>query len=221
MPAAAELAERLLAEPEERHRSSSFPTAAFADAEKLAERERVQLVAVGRDSGNVGITQFQVRRSLLDPIGYEILAEVRNASDEPVECRLEVDLDGSVVDVVPLKLEPSGTLEHTFREDLGRRRPPDGPARPRRRPCRPTIRPCALLPKRELVQPVTLVTQGNLFLQKVFEANPLVRLSMIKLPEDSTGPLTWPMENLPAAVPNTVTVFHRQVPEKLPPGRCW
>ena len=68
----------------------------------------MQLVAVGQRTGNVGITRFQVRRSLLDPIGYEVLAEVANLADAPAQCRLEIDLDGDVVDVVPLTLEAGG-----------------------------------------------------------------------------------------------------------------
>src|SRR5205823_5390513 len=44
-------------------------------APKLAEAENTNLITVGRRTGNVGITRFQVRRSTIDPIGYEILAE--------------------------------------------------------------------------------------------------------------------------------------------------
>ena len=50
-----------------------------------------------------------------------------------------------------------------------------------------------------------LVTSGNLFLQKVFEANPLVKLTVV----------AEPPESIPAGV---VAVFHRIVPAKLPPG---
>jgi hypothetical protein len=54
--------------------------------------------------------------------------------------------------------------------------------------------------------PVVLVTEGNFFLERVFEAMPLVKLSIVK--------------ELPAAVPpGGLLVFHRKVPEKLPPGR--
>ena len=66
-------------------------------------------MSFGQRTPNVGITRFQVRRSTIDPIGYEILAEVANRSDEPVKCRLEIDLGEDVVDVVPLSLEPGGT----------------------------------------------------------------------------------------------------------------
>ena len=76
----------------------------FDKAEAVSQAQDVQLHRVGQRTGNVGITQFQVRRSLFDPVGYEILIEVLNASDEPTECRLEIDLDQFPVDVVPLQL---------------------------------------------------------------------------------------------------------------------
>ncbi len=62
----------------------------------------------------------------------------------------------------------------------------------------------AVLPRREIV-PVTLVTDGNLFLEKVFEANPLVRLSVVKeLPNGGPTP--------------ALTVWHRKIVTPLPPG---
>ena len=82
----------------------------------------------------MGITRLQARRSLLDPIGYEILVEVFNASDEPASFRLELDLDDDPIDVVPLTL-PAGERDGPgFRENLGRRRPAPRPYRPGRFP---------------------------------------------------------------------------------------
>lgn len=164
----------------------------------------VQLAIVGAKTGNVGVTRFQARRSLLDPVGYEILAEVVNASDEVVECRLEMELNGEILDVVPLKLNPGGEWSHTFDKAAA-----DGGmlvAKLDRADALLTDNQAwAILPKLE-VQPVTLVTEGNLFLEKVFEANPLVKLTVQK----------------PAvAVPVTsqsVAVFHRTVPTKIPAG---
>ncbi len=150
----------------------------FDGALKLAQAPDVQVAPVGHRTGNVGITRFQVRRSLLDPIGYEILVEVVNCSDEPVECRLEMELNGDVVDVVPLKLAADGRWAQVFEKTSA-----DG-GRLIARINRPDAlmadnEACALLPKREY-QPVTLVTDGDMFLEKVFEANPLVRLSVTK-----------------------------------------
>ena len=106
----------------------------FDGAAELARQEDVELIALGKKTGNVGITRLQARRSLLDPIGYEILVEVVNASDEPVSCRLELDLDDDPIDVVPLTLAPGERERAGVREDLGRRRPAPRRDRPRRCP---------------------------------------------------------------------------------------
>ena len=166
----------------------------------------VKLHIIGERSANVGIVQFQVRRSLVDPLGYEILAEVRNASDQPVECRFEVDLNDEPIDVVPLKLEAGGKWSQVFEKTsaegghlIAKLAHEDALAADN------TAR--AVLPRRE-IQPVLLVTSGNLFLQKVFEVNPLVKLTVA-----SEAP-----EKIPAG---TVVVFHRLVPEKIPAGQVF
>ncbi len=182
------------------------------------------------DAGNVGITRFQVRRSLIDPLGYEVLVAVKNASGHAMKGRLELDLDGSPVDVLPLDLAPEGvftrSLEKTSLEggtltaslteiriaaDTGPQKPAAGESR---REAEPEInalaaddRAWAVLPPRE-VQNVVLITQGNLFLQKVFEANPLVRLTVEK-----EFPQTWPAGG--------IIVLHRAVPDKLPAGNVF
>jgi hypothetical protein len=140
---------------------------------------------------------------LLDPIGYEILVEVANPSDDPVEARLEIDLDGDLVDVVPLKLEAGGTWNKVIEKAsaaggrlTARLNRVDALAADNQA--------WAILPKRE-PRPVTLVTDGNLFLDKVMQAIPLVRLTVAKEP-----PAT-------SAAPSVV-VLHKKVPEMLPPG---
>ncbi|HQU42123.1 MAG: hypothetical protein B7Z73_01955 [Planctomycetia bacterium 21-64-5] len=178
----------------------------FDAAAALSEAKDVDLAAVGSPAANVGITRFQVRRSLLDPIGYEILVEVQNASAGPAECRMELDLDENVVDVVPLALKPGEVWTHVFEKTSA-----EGGVLKARIEHDDALA-CdnlawALLPRRELL-PVTLVTDGNLFLEKVFEANPLVKLTVVKKP--------------PAQItPGTITVLHRQVPERLPNGPVW
>lgn len=200
---AVELARRLLIDQKNR-KVIVITDGGFDDAEAIAKDEEVQVVAVGKNTGNVGITRFQVRRSLLDPIGYEILAEVMNFGEQPVECRLEMDLNDKAVDVVPLKLAPGGKFNQVFEKTST-----DG-GRINARLNRPDAlladnQAWAILPKRE-VRPVALVTPGNLFLVKVFEANASVRLSVAR--------------EIPSAPPasGTLTVFHRTIPEKLPPG---
>ena len=171
----------------------------------------------GTNAGNVGITQFQVRRSLIDPLGYEILAEVTNASYELIECRLEIDLNDDVVDVVPLKLTPGQRWSQSFEKTSA-----DGghllAKLDRADVLAADNRAWAVLPKREMM-PVTLMSEGHLFLQKVFESNPLVALTRItppgRTPEaESRKPLSQDLSS-----PNaSITVLHRHVPEVLPSG---
>ena len=170
------------------------------------DKSPVKLHVIGERTGNVGIVQFQARRSLVDPLGYEILAEVRNASDQPVECRFEVELNDEPIDVVPLKLAAGGKWSQVFEKTsaegghlIAKLTHHDALAADNTA--------WAVLPRRE-IQPVLLVTSGNLFLQKVFEVNPLVKLTVA-----SEAP-----ETIPAG---TLVVFHRTAPEKLPAGQVF
>jgi hypothetical protein len=172
--------------------------------DKIVDSDTVRLVGVGQRSGNVALTAFQVRRSLTDPIGYEILVEVVNHSDEPVECRLEIHLNDALLDVEPLKLAANGkwskVMEKTSAEGGRLTAHLD-----REDALAADNRAVALLPPRAL-QPVVLVSSlGDLFLEKVLEANPLVRLSVSRKP----------LANPP---PNAVVVYHRQTPNPLPSG---
>lgn len=174
----------------------------------------VRYQVFGSNASNVGITQFQTRRSLVDALGYEILVEVHNASDEPIQCRLEIELDQRPVDILPLKLAAnetwSRTLEKTLleggvlRASLSRFENDRGEDRASNNQLAVDDVAWAILPAR-VIQPVLIVSPGNLFLQKVFEANPLVRVTVAK-----EMPSSWPE--------NTVIVLHKQMPEPLPPN---
>jgi hypothetical protein len=184
------------------------------DAAQLSAGENVRFISVGGRAANLAITRFQVRRSTIDPIGYEVLAEVTNQSDEPTgDFRLSVALNGNPVDVKPLKLEANGkwseviesttadggllTAELVVKGDKGDQPYPDALAADNRA--------AAVLPKREPMPVHMHSPTGNLFLQKVLEANPLVRLTTSK--------------KLPDGYPaGAVKVFHREVPATLPPG---
>lgn len=193
--------------PEEPPHPNPFPPKEGGEGTMLADGEApVKLHVIGERTGNVGIVQFQVRRSLVDPLGYEILAEVRNSSDQPIECRFEVELNDEPIDVVPLKLEAGGKWSQVFEKTsaegghlIAKLTHDDALAADN------TAR--AVLPRRE-IQPVLLVTSGNLFLQKVFEVNLLVKLTVVA--------------QAPEAIPTgTVVVFHRTCPEKIPAGQVF
>ncbi|MEJ7594770.1 MAG: BatA and WFA domain-containing protein [Planctomycetaceae bacterium] len=188
-----------------------------------AEKFPVEYRLFATDAPNVGITQLQVRRSLIDPLGYEILASVRNASANPVACRLELSLNDFPVDVIPLKLGPeerwSRSIEKTSLEG-GRLRgvltqiqandesdvseKSNGTDFENQDFLHTDDSAWALLPGRR-TQRVLIVSQGNLFLQKVFEANPLVEVTIRK-----NFPERWPADS--------IIVLHGKVPSILPPG---
>ena len=197
-----ELARRLLAD-QPRGRIVIVTDGVCPEIESIRRANDVTIVAIGKKTGNAAITRFQARRSLLDPIGYQILAEVQNASDEIIETRFELDLEGNVIDVVPIKLQPGAKWTQVFEKtsaDGGRLT-----AKINRGDALAVDNTAvAILPRREII-PVTLVTDGNRFLEKVFEANPLVKLTVVKeLPKDG-----------PAAA---LTVWHRKVADPMPTG---
>jgi hypothetical protein len=203
------LARRLLSGTDKLRRVVVLTDGGFEGAAELARQEDVDLIKLGIRTGNVGITRLQARRSLLDPIGYEILVEVVNASDEAVSFRLELDLDDDPIDVVPLTLPAGERTVQVFEKTSG-----DG-GRLRAHIDRDDSLMAdntawAILPRRSR-QKVTLVTPGNLFLEKVFEAIPLVDLTVVKVAADGQAASSPPA--------GSITVFHRKVPDVLPAGQ--
>ena len=57
---------------------------------------------------NVGITAFQLRRLPLQQARFEAFVQVHSTAPEPVEAELEMRLDGKLVRVRKLSLEPGG-----------------------------------------------------------------------------------------------------------------
>jgi len=171
----------------------------------------------GASQPNVGFTAFQLRRSDVDPLGYEIFMRLQNAADAAVTALMEIERNGAPLDVIPVEIEANGewtrvvsklsaeggSLQATltniqFTSVEPSATPADGlaadntawavlPARPRQR--------------------VLLVSPGSLFVQKVLEANPLVDLTVWReLPDNPV----WPEGSL--------IVLHEIIPAVLPPG---
>lgn len=171
----------------------------------------------GVSQPNVGFTAFELRRSDVDPLGYEVFMRLRNAADTAVTASMEIERDGVPLDVIPVEIGANaewtrvvsklsaegGRLQASltnvqFAAEGQSAVPADGlaadntawavlPARPRQR--------------------VLLVSPGSLFVQKVLEANPLVDLTVWReLPENPV----WPQDAL--------VVLHEIVPAVLPPG---
>ena len=195
-----------------------------SDSEQSTEESLVEYRIFAAESANVGITQFQVRRSLMDPLGYELLVAVHNASSETLKCRLEIEMSEVPVDIVPLELQPEETwsrsLEKTSLEGgqivakltrierSDETETADDPDSVRElNGLEADDAAWAILPPRE-IQNVLIVSPGNLFLRKVFEANPLVRVTV-----RTDFPQQWPTDEL--------IVLHGEVPEQIPTGNIF
>lgn len=172
--------------------------------EVKSDSKRATIVyGVGDHRDNVGITRFQVRRSLVDSVGYQVMVDVTNFSDQSTRCRIEFALGDDLIDVVPLELTANETktriLDHTSTTggvlkaslDVQDALAADNHA-------------IAILPVRHPI-PVTLVTEGNLFLTSVLESIPLVELTVVT--------------EAPTSVPNgEILVLDQIVPTQLPKG---
>lgn len=128
---------------------------------------KLSYLKIGERAKNAAITGFSVRRYPLDKSRYEVMLEVTNTSDEPMEVELSLFGDGQLNDLTRLRLNPheklprfypnlsgaSKTLKATLQmadgthDDL----PADDQA-------------YALLPERRRAR-VQVVTTGNMFLE--------------------------------------------------------
>jgi len=200
--AAVALARRLLAE-HPKGELHLFSDGAFEASEQMVEDPDIWLYRIGGDVGNVGITRFAVRRSLVDPISYEIFIEVANLSDAAADCRLEFRLNEQVLDVVPLALGPEEVWTHVFENATA-----EGGVLNARIDREDALgsdnQVWAILPRRKM-RPVCLVTKDNLFLQSVFEAMPMLKLRVVSEPPKQLAD-------------NEMLVLDRQVPQPLPDG---
>ncbi len=128
---------------------------------------KLSYVEIGESARNAAITGFSVRRYPLDKSRYEVMLEVTNTSDEPLEVELSLLGDGQLNDFTRLRLAPheklprfypnlsgaSKTLEAKLTLADGKR--DDMPA---------DDHAYALLPERRRAR-VQVVTTGNMFLE--------------------------------------------------------
>ncbi len=188
--------------------------------ESISQDESIHLIGFGTARDNQAITQFQVRRSLLDAIGYQTLVEVSNFSDQAYKGRLELNLEDQLVDVLPVELEPGASktlhLDHASatggrlvaRLDTTDALATDNSA-------------MAVLPRRHPIN-VALVTPGSVFLKSALDSIPLVDVKLYQqdLPTAADGTTTVPVDFvLPDTASRPITILDRLVPRQLPPGK--
>jgi Ca-activated chloride channel family protein len=167
---------------------------------------KLSYLKVGERARNAAITGFSVRRYPLDKSRYEVMLEVTNTSDEPMEVELSLLGDGQVNDLTRLSLKPkeklprfypnlsgaSKTLEAKLtmadgsRDDL----PADDHA-------------YALLPERRRAR-VQVVSAGNLFLEAALFLDAYLDVTLV-------SPASYPAQGA-----FDVTIFDNVAPVVAP-----
>jgi hypothetical protein len=75
---------------------------------------KVSYVKIGEGAKNAAITGFSVRRYPLDKSRYEVMLEVTNTSDDPMEVELSLFGDGQLNDLTRLRLAPHEKLPRFY-----------------------------------------------------------------------------------------------------------
>ncbi len=124
-------------------------------------------VPIGTGGANAAITNFAVRRYPLDKSRYEVMLEITNTTDQPIEVELSLLGDGTLIDLTKVRLKEKERLPRFYPNLSGASRTleaklslPDGakdalPA---------DDHAFALLPERRRAR-VQVVTTGNMFLE--------------------------------------------------------
>ena len=157
------------------------------------------------EAGNVGITQFRVRKSLVNAFDYQTLLTVVNASVEEKSFHVELYLNDALLDVRPYTLAPGESKSELFTNftmeggrlkatlDVEDALSTDNVA-------------YAALPKREQI-PILLVTPNNPFLENALTVDEKLDLTVVA-----------PDQYDPDAGAYEVTIFDRYNPPTLGNG---
>jgi hypothetical protein len=126
----------------------------------------LKFMPVGKSGTNVAISQFSVRRYPLDKSRSEVMLEVANTNDQPVQIELTLLGDGSIIDVSRIALGPNERLPRYYQDLAGASRTLE--AKIRLADGRSDDLPAddhafALMPERHRAR-VLLISRGNTYL---------------------------------------------------------
>lgn len=167
---------------------------------------KLSYLPVGERSVNAAITAFSVRRYPLDKSRYEVMLEVTNMSEEPMDLELSLFGDGQLIDLTRLRLKPEEKLPRFYPNLSGASRtleaklsmadgsqddlPADNKA-------------FALLPERRRAR-VQVVTAGNMFLEAALLLDEYLDVTTVN------------PSKYPAAGSFDVTIFDNATPNVAP-----
>lgn len=139
--------------------------------------------AEGGDEDRLGITRFAARRDAADPARCQVLVEVTGQAKRPIDCRIELELDGQQVDVAEIQLAPGKRWSEIYQltsRDGGRLS-----ARLERPDGRLADHSATLLLPASGMRRVVLVDGEKGALRRALESNPRVELTVADAPPES------------------------------------
>jgi hypothetical protein len=79
----------------------------------------LRFIPIGKSGKNVAISEFSVRRYPLDKSRSEVMLEIANTNDKPVQVELTLLGDGTIIDVSRLALGPNERLPRFYQDLAG------------------------------------------------------------------------------------------------------
>ena len=127
----------------------------------------LQFLPIGKSGTNLAISEFSVRRYPLDKSRSEVMLEVANTNDQPVQVELTLLGDGTIIDVTRFALGPNERLPRYYQDLAGASRTLE--AKIRLADGRSDDLPAddhayALMPERHRAR-VLVVSKGNTYLE--------------------------------------------------------
>jgi Ca-activated chloride channel family protein len=194
-----------------------FTDGAFAETPGPRD-ERIRWVAVGRGDNNVGITGLSVRRSYQAASSYEAFLSLANFSSQPRSFSFSVKVEDRPIAERQVTLGPSvhRSLILPFRHSGAARIKAE--LKVQDDLAVDNVAYAVLPPPNKIA--VTLVSQGNLFLEKVLRSDPEVALE-VRMPGQYGGGMgnadVVVLDSVtPAAVGNGRFIFVNTVPPDVP-----
>ncbi|XXY52446.1 VWA domain-containing protein [Sorangium sp. So ce269] len=167
---------------------------------------KLSFLPIGKGARNAAITEFSVRRYPLDKSRYEVMLEVTNTSDEPLDLELSLLGDGQLTDLTRIRLKPKEKLPRFYPNLSGASKTleaklaladgssDDLPA---------DNRAFALLPERRRAR-VQVVSAGNMFLEAALLLDEYLDVTFVD------------PQRYPAASSFDVTIFDGVAPSVAP-----
>jgi Ca-activated chloride channel homolog len=162
----------------------------------------VSYVPVGTGGPNAAISNFAVRRYPLDKSRYEVMLEIVNTTDQPMEVELSLFGDGTLIDLTKVRLKEKERLPRFYPNLSGASRTLEAKltlAGGARDALPADDHAFALLPERRRAR-VQVVTTGNMFLEAAL------------LLDEYLDVTTVPPSGYPAKGNYDVTIFDNVAP---------